>query len=380
MPIPLLLHGRHAGPTVVYQPFGPWIVPWRFQQSDAEYQALRQGAGLTDYSTQALLEIRGLDRADFLHRVLSQDVRNLAPGSGCSAALLTSSAKLIAELVVLADAEALWLLCDLPRAELVARTLEGYHFSEDVRITNRERRFGVLALHGPRLFELLAHVTGTRVSLPNPGDHALASLGGIPIRLVRYTLTGGPGALILAEADRLPEAWELLQRRGAPHGLQLAGWEALNTARIEAGIPWFGLDMDESTLLPETGLEAVAASETKGCYVGQEIIARLRTYGSLSKRLMGLLVEGRTVPEPGDVILYQGAPAGTLTSAAWSPALGRPIGMGYVRREAYEAGTPVEIVSADTRLKAGVAARPLVPGLGQTPSPMAGPSASTRLT
>ena len=98
MPIPLLLHGRHGGPSVVYQPFGPWIVPWRFQSLDAEYESLRHGVGLIDDSTQALIEVRGSDRVGFLHNVLTNDVERLVPGMGCRAALLTPNAQMLSEL------------------------------------------------------------------------------------------------------------------------------------------------------------------------------------------------------------------------------------------------------------------------------------------
>src|SRR3989338_288298 len=124
MPYPLLLHSKHRETSVTYEPFGEWLVPWRFDSSDAEYQALRTGVGLIDYSTQALIEVRGKDRASFLHNLLSNDITRLAPGRGCQAALLNASAKMISELLVLADADALWLLCDAGRAAVVMQTLE----------------------------------------------------------------------------------------------------------------------------------------------------------------------------------------------------------------------------------------------------------------
>ena len=134
----------------------------------------------------------------------------------------------------------------------------------------------------------------------------------------------------------------------------------LNTARIEAGLPWPGIDMDETNLLSETGLESTAVSLTKGCYVGQEIVARMATYGSASKKLVGLLVEGEQVPVVGDGIVRHDDTLGVVTSACRSPALNRPIAMGYVKRGAYEPGTAGEIVRGAIRLKAAVVQRPLV--------------------
>ena len=360
MPLTLLLHGKHAGPTTTYEPFGEWIVPWRFRAFDEEYRALRTGVGLIDYSTQATLTCQGADRVDFLQRLLTNDLTRLTPGTGCPAAFLTPSAKLIAELLIVADPDTVWLLCDLPRATTVAKALDRYLFSEQVTVVNHERQHAVLAVQGPRTMELLRQITGTAITLPNPGDHIIVPLQELSIRLIRHSLTGEAGVLIIVDADQVAHAWDLLQRLGTPSGLQLVGWEALNTARIEAGLPWPGIDMDETNLLSETGLESTAVSLTKGCYVGQEIVARMATYGSASKKLVGLLVEGEQVPAVGDGIVRNDDTLGVVTSACRSPALNRPIAMGYVKRGAYEPGTAVEIVRGAIRLKAAVVQRPLV--------------------
>src|SRR3989338_6283040 len=184
MPIPLLLHGKHADSAVTYQPFGPWIVPWRFQSFEEEYQALRTSVGLIDYSTQAMIEVQGRDRVGFLHNLLSNDIKRLAPGQWCQAALLHANGKLIATLIVLADPSSVWLLCDVTVADTVAQTLERYHFTEDVIIINHERRNAILALQGPRTIECLIRVLNTMVSLPDAGDYAVLSLESLPVRLI----------------------------------------------------------------------------------------------------------------------------------------------------------------------------------------------------
>ena len=360
MPIPLLLHGRHGGPPVVYEPFGPWIVPWRFTSLEAEYGALRRGVGLIDYSTQALVEVQGPDRADFLHRLLSHDIKALTPGRGCRAALLTQNAQILSDLLVLADTQAHWLLCDATRAAAVAERLRHYLFSEQVTITNHERRKAVLALEGPGALEALRRLLDQPLSLPQSGDHAVVPFQGDALRLIRSSVVGGEGVLCLIAADGAWPLWQALQRRAQEDGLKLAGWEALNVARIEAGRAWFGFDLSESHLLPETGLERELASETKGCYIGQEIVARVQTYGSLNKKLMGLLIDGEQTADPGDAIVRNDEELGRVTSACQSIALRRPIAMGYVKRPAYEPGTRVEIVRDETRLAALVTRLPFV--------------------
>ncbi len=360
MAYPLLLHAKHQGTTVTYEAYGGWIVPWRFLSFEQEYHTLRTGIGLVDYSCQALIEVRGADRVSFLHHLLTNDIKRLAPGTGCPAALLTADAKLTADMVVFAEAASLWLLCDANRAALIAETLHRYLFAEQVTITNHERAWAVLALQGPRALELVHHVLGPVNILAHPGDHVAAPVDGLAVRWLRHSLTGDAGALCLCPARDAERLWLALQQHGRGLGLALAGWDALNTARIEAGIPWYGIDMDDANLLPETGLEAIAVSGTKGCYLGQEIIARMQTYGSANKKLMGLLCTGDRPPVAGDRIVMRGDAVGRITSGCLSPRLRQPIGLGYLKRGAYEPGTAVDILRADARIAATVAERPLV--------------------
>jgi len=359
MAYPLLLHSKHRDAPVTYEPFGEWLVPWWFDSPDAEYRTLRTGVGLIDYSTQALIEVRGKDRAGFLHNLLSQDIKRLIAGHGCRAALLTAGAKLLAELLVFADADVLWLLCDANRAPVVLQTLERYRFSEEVSLTNHERRQAVLALQGPRAFDVLSPLADVRDALRAPGDHLMGSLSGAQLRIIRHTLTGEAGALCLCPAEQAGRVWTQLARQA---GIALVGWDALNTARIEAGIPWYGIDMDDTALLPETGLEGQLASDAKGCYVGQEIVARMQTYGSASRKLVGLLFDGDQVPGPGDALERDGDVVGKVTSACFSPARKRPVGLGWVKRGSYEPGTQLELLRSGERLPVTVVQRPTVDG------------------
>ena len=360
MPLTLLMHGK-VGPKVQYEPLGPWLVPWELQPGthDDDYRAIRDRAALIDYSTQAWLEIRGRDRADFLQRLLTNNIAALTPGAGCRTALLAPNAKLVATGLALADADALWLACDLPQAAPLVAALEQYHFSEEVAITAHERRFGVLAIEGPQAMGALSRLARAPIALPRPGDHQTLALGDGPVRLIRHGLTGGEGVWCVVEAERLDAMWRWLADQPAA-GLRPIGWAALNTARIEAGEPWFGLDMDESNLLPETGLDHAMVSETKGCYVGQEIVARMRTYGSPSQRLTGIVLDESIVPSPGERLMRDGENVGRVTSSCLSPALGQPIALAYLKRGADEVGARVEMERGEDRFSATVTALPFI--------------------
>ena len=306
------------------------------------YRAVQERCGIIDWPAWGVIHVGGVDRAGFLHNLLSNDIAALQPGGGCEAALLTASGKLVASLIVLADSDALWLLVDRARLTTVVSTLERYRITEDVALTDVSADWTVLALQGPQSPALLKNVLRCTRALSKPLAHCLVihppTRDGTTqrdvVRCLAYPLTCHPGVL-LTVPPRLAEGLRGLLRQ---HGAVSVGSETLNVLRLEAGMPWYGLDMDEANLLPETGLEERLVSYTKGCYVGQEVIARLHTYGSVSQHLMGLVFDGTIVPERGDHILKDGQPGGDITSACFSPALKGPIALGYVKRPYYEAG------------------------------------------
>ncbi len=353
MSYPLLLHGRHAPAAIAYQELGPWMVPNDFGALDAEYRALRESSALIDYSIYARIDVTGADRVDFLHRILSNDIRALSPGEGTRAAVLSPNGKILAELLVLSETDQLTLLCEASRADTVVATLDRYLFTEQVALSNRERSDALLALQGPKTFAIIKTLFGEDLSGVPALHHRDSRLDGIAVRLIRHALSASQGALLAVPADAALAVWDYLRTRGRQAGLWIAGWQALNTARIEAGIAWYGVDADESNLLPETGLDDALISESKGCYVGQEIVARMRTYGSASKKLMGLEIQSDQVPDSGCRILCENEEAGWVTSACLSPAVQHARALGYVKRPYYEAKSAVEPARRVTILHAG---------------------------
>lgn len=361
MPYPLLLHGDYATEPLHYESLGSWIVPWEFSSLNAEYLALRASVGLINYSSQALIQIQGKDRTAFLHNLLSQDIKQLTPNRFTESALLTPNGKIVAVFMVLCEPDALWLMVDAAQADILEKTLNKHLFQEAVTITNHERSHAVFALEGPKAEVLLKEFISA-TTFPNlPLSHCKITVNGISLWVVRHSLIGSTqGVLLIVPIEEAKSIWQALAARGKPFGLELSGWKALNTARIESGIPWFGTDMDEDNLLPETGLQTTHASENKGCYLGQEVIARLGTYGSLSKRLMALRIEGMEVPVAGALITAGGEAAGTLTSACFSPVLQQVIGLGFLKRGFYEPNQAVQIQGKDQPIRAVTAEIPLV--------------------
>ncbi|MBI3320187.1 MAG: aminomethyl transferase family protein [Candidatus Omnitrophica bacterium] len=358
--LPLTSLHRQAG--AILQPWRDWVVPWRFAGLDSEYRAVRHHAGLIDWSVWGLIEVRGVDRVSFLQNLLTNDIKKLQPGAGCQAALLTSTAKLVADLLVLADHEAHWLVVQRSHAAELLKTLDRYLITEQVTLHDQTQTHALLSVQGPGSASLLSQLIALPRSFRQPLEHALLTIDGVPLRGVAHSLTGEPGAILVVPTEHAGSVWNRLLQQGRPAGLLLIGWETLNVLRLEAGIPWDGIDMDETTLLPETGLEEHLVSYTKGCYVGQEIVARLQTYGSVSRKLVGLACDGRDVPEPNDPITKDGQSLGHITSACLSPTLQQPIALGYVKRPFYEIGTTVTVLRTGRAIPATLANRPFVAG------------------
>lgn len=347
--LPLAPMHRQAGAAM--RAWQRWMVPVRFSDSAAEYWAVRRAAGLIDWSVTEAIDVAGADRIGFLHSLLSQDIRSLRPGAGAASALLAPNGKLLAELLVLAEQDRHLLLCLGTRVPAVLETLERYRIAEDVRLAMAGDQ-ACLALQGPASQAILTEALAAGLG-PDPGAHASCRWNGAPLRIIRHTITGEPGFLLLAPAAEAAALWTRLAGPACP-----VGWDALEILRLEALIPWFGIDMDDTSLLPETGLETSAASDRKGCYVGQEVIARLATYGSVSRKLCGWQAGGPEIPRGGDAIMKGAELIGTVTSGGLSIRLGRAIGLGWIKRPHYAQPGPVDILRDGTRLPAQLISRP----------------------
>ncbi|HWN90867.1 MAG TPA: glycine cleavage T C-terminal barrel domain-containing protein, partial [Verrucomicrobiae bacterium] len=188
-----------------------------------------------------------------------------------------------------------------------------------------------------------------------PYSHQEVSIAGEPVRIVRRSHAASPGFDCWAAAPHGPALWKALREAGgAP-----VGAEAAELLRVEAGIPAFGADVDENLILPETRLDQLV-SYTKGCYIGQETVARVKYRGHVNRGLSGLVVEGKEVPTSGDVVLAEDKEVGRVTSAVHSIALGKPIALGYVRREHFEPGSAVAVRVRDQLVPARVVELPFV--------------------
>jgi folate-binding protein YgfZ len=285
--------------------------------------------------------------------MLSNDVKALRPGQGCAASLLDVHGKVQELLLVWALDDRLQVLTGPGRAGKTVGALDRYLFSEkaSLRDATAERAFLVVA--GRDAPGLTLQLSG--VAVPDRvWSHVAARIAEVDVRVVRGSgETGEPEVWIDSPADGVERVRTALAAAGArPVGF--TAWESL---RIEAGTAVLGRDVDDTVLLPEIPFEPLV-SYTKGCYVGQEVVVRIRDRGHVNRHLRGLLVEAQVAPPAGSAVVAAGEDVGRVTSATWSIGLERPIALALVRRQHAQPGTRVTVGRADSGVPAAVSALP----------------------
>jgi tRNA-modifying protein YgfZ len=301
------------------------------------YAAAREGAALADLRDRGVLAVTGALRQKFLHGVLSNDVQDLLPGQGRPAALMDAKGHLLALMRVLVGQTEVWLEVTGNRTDLVEDRLTFYRVAAPVRFQHRPVE--VLALLGPRARDLLAR-TGCEVPDLEPEAHVAGAVGGQPVLVARAGDMPADGYVLHAESAAAAAAAATLEAAGAVP----IDRETLDVLRIEDGRPWYGPDITDDNILHETGLVRAYHSPTKGCYVGQEVIARLEARGgNVNKMMRGLRLSAPAAA--GSAVTSEGKEVGRITSAGVSKRLG-PIAMGYVHRSRFEPGTHVAVDGA----------------------------------
>jgi folate-binding protein YgfZ len=325
------------------------------------YHSLRTGAALVERADRALLLLTGKDRASYLQGLLTNDIKAIAPGGGCYAAYLTPQGRMIADMRVFEPGDRLLVSLAGAVASAVRDRFDMLIFSEDVQVSDPGAAWVTLGLYGPAAAGVVTLVGPNFSSVAEwpPFHNEQVEIDGTSVIVAASDEFGIRGFDLFA--DR--QAVGALRARLAAAGVVEAGAAALETVRVESGIPAFGADMDTDTIPLEAGIEDRAISFTKGCYVGQEVIVRVRDrgHGRVARRLVGLLVDGDETPESGDRLSAGDRDAGRVTSAVHSPALGRPIALGYLHRDFVEPGTRVSLARGARPLPATVTPLPFVP-------------------
>lgn len=311
----------------------------RYGAGEGEYAALREGAGLWDGGAWGLLRFAGEDRLRFLNKYCTQDVKGLAPGAGAYACCLTVKGGMVADLRVTAREEDALVLVAPAAREALPRHLARYALFDEVAITPAAD-LALLRLRGPRAAEVAAGVLGSAPAGPEHTHVSCAWSGGAgsdaQVVVVVAPLGALPGLDLIVTAAAAPALADALVTAGATP----VGSDALEQVRVEEGVPLFGVDLDERTIPLEAGLEARAISFSKGCYIGQEVIARVAHRGHVNRTLAAVRLDAPgAAPLP---LLKEGKEVGQATSVARSPRAGGWVGLGLLHRKHAPPGTVLQ--------------------------------------
>ncbi len=321
------LHAAKLAAGAVFERIDGRAAAAHYGDAASEYASVREAVGLVDRSDRGHLLVSGSDRVHFLHGMLSNTVQGLETGGGNYATMTTPRGQTLTDVWVYHRAEGFLLETEPGLQEKLMASLDKFLIADDVDIKDVTGEQALLGVHGRASRALIARVLG-EVSADLADCHTVVrAMDGADVSVTARSYTGEPGYDLRITADRAPHLWDALISAGArPVGIRAS--EAL---RIEAGIPRYGVDMDERVVPLEAGLYH-AVDFAKGCFIGQETIAKMHNLGKPRRYLVGLRLETETVP-PAETPLRDGEKQiGWITSSLRSPALGRVVSLASVRR------------------------------------------------
>ena len=339
---PLLPHLEEAGARLAERPEAPGHTAiLTFGDVPAEVRAGADAAALFDASDRGSLRVTGADAGTFLHRILANDVRGIVAGGGNRNLLLTGKGKVCFDFDLAFDGESFLISTPPGRAGPLGEAIDMYLFNDDVEMTDLTEETAPLELVGAAAVAIVAEVLG---SAPPTTPHSFVDVAwhGAAVRVTAVPVTGVPGLRVDAGPGSVLELWQALTAAGA----QPAGIVARDFLRVEAGAALHGVDIDDGIYPQEANLDD-AFSLDKGCYIGQEVVAKIDTYGGLNKRLLVLRVSHDDPVPPGTRLLREekgeDRDLGVVTSWGYSFALDGGLVLGYVKRRHQENGTAFKL-------------------------------------
>jgi folate-binding protein YgfZ len=364
----------HAQAEAEFQAYGDVEIVCTFGEPQAEYAAIRKGCAMMDLPQRGILRVTGSDRIDFLNRLLSnqlalKDGKNpLTAGRGVYSFLLNNKGRIVADMNILERGDCTLLETDARNVARVKEMLEKHVFSEKVAFSSLMGTSHQVALHGPGAGEVLRQLGGNCDGLA-PLNSTAAKLDAAEAVIWRDDPCGVGGYFLIVPTESAGKLWMGILSTfggGEPGKRQVrpAGWAVFNTARIEAGRPLFGIDFDDSVLPAETGQLDRAVSFTKGCYLGQEIVARMHAREQVVRQIVGIRMQEDALPAAGaPVIDDEKNQIGGITSSTISPVLSNAsICLGLVKSSFAAVGTQLQIATEGAFRRGTVVEMPFVEG------------------
>jgi folate-binding protein YgfZ len=290
------------------------------------YEALRQHAAWIDLSDRGKIRVTGEDRARLLHALATNDIQNLASQQTLYTFFLNEKGRVLADAFVHNLGDALWLDTEPELRGKLLEHLDRYLIADDVTLADETDTVAAIGVEGPEAHELAPKE-----------DFAIPA-----------SMTGQPGVRVFVPASKKQEYIARLAQAAIPQ----ASWQEANVVRLEKGTPRYGNDISDRFLVHETQL-VEAVHPNKGCYLGQEIVERVRSQGQVHRLLMALHIVGNVAPASGAKLFSNDKEAGEITSAAYSPALGETVALGYVRREVLESGSDISLAGTAAPVAVG---------------------------
>ena len=335
-----------------------WRVPANYGDVETEYRSIRDdGAGVIDLSSRGRIRVTGSEALMFLNGLVTNDMKTLEENRWMPAVFPNVQGRILAAVRIARTTEGYLIDTESTTHDRVLKTIERFTLAGDFKVADLTDSTTMLALQGKSAKEIVEKIAGEAI---NPDRNGLREIEwrDQSLTLIRATHSSEDGFDLIVPTENATALWDNLVEAGA----HPTGYDAFEKLRIEAGIPRFGRDMDETNVVTESNLDD-AISYTKGCYLGQEIIIRIKHRGHVAKKLTGLVFDREVAVEPGTAVQSgAGAEIGRITSATFSPTLSGTVALAYVKYEFLKAGTKVGVNSSEGPVTASVAELPFVRG------------------
>ncbi len=353
------LHERHRQLGAAFEEASGWSIPTHYGTVTAEHTAVRQAVGLSDLSHRGKIRVTGDDRIKWLQSIISNDILPLQPGQGRYSSFLTHKGKMLGYFRLYIQPDSVWIEDVGEVGDATFQALRKFLlYGTKAKMDNCAESWGLLLVSGPNAAEVVSSAFGTDVRSMPLLQTTSVSVDGQAALILRTEETGEQDFEILMPAEQVTTAWEQLMTAGAPFGIRPVGAGALDILRIEAGLPKAGPDLNEEIVPPEANLEGKAFSLSKGCYPGQEVVARMDTYGNVRRHLVGLILKNEAVPPKGSKLFSGDREVGWISSAVFSPQQQAVLAFGFPLRDFSAPGTALTVAVAGTRHAATVHALP----------------------
>lgn len=334
-----------------------WGMAQSYSGVSDEHRAVRVNAGLIDLSYFGAIKVWGSEAVQFLNGLVTNDVKSLAAGTGMRAAFLTGHGKVRALCRILNLGEEFLVVTDPQTHDKVFKYVSPFSYAGDFKVEDVSEEYRLLSVQGPKAHLIMKEVCFEPVPSLEEYQWFDTLIAGHRALVTRGSHTGELGFDIFVPSSALKDLWDFILLKGQFHSIVPFGLQAFDSLRLEAAIPVYGIDVDETNMMLEIGLED-AVSFKKGCYTGQEAVAMATYRGHISKKLSGLKIEGDSIPTPGNIVKKDGKEIGLITSAMRSLSVGSTIALAYLKYGFFEHGNTVEVQAGADSLSAEVVELP----------------------